>query len=155
MRRTVSIVLVAASLVAGPVAVGAEISPVFRCTVEDAADLLSVSPLATKPTVGPATVYSEFEFDTASGLLRWVAGEGVLGEPEQYEIIQHGDGNNDWVAVYKFQRPYYGRADNLNFSLTSFLRIRPWALPGLANERGRFFMIQNIEDAVVGLCEPR
>lgn len=70
----------------------------------------------------------------------------------QYEVIQEGSDANDWVAVpaASFQPNKFGRVWNS----TSFLRIRPWELPG-GQEKGRYFMVQNINDVVVGHCEPR
>ena len=159
MHRTTSITLVALSLVAVPVAAVAAVevdtAPIFRCTVEDARNILSTTPLTSKPIVGPASVYSEFEFDTASGRLRWVTTDGTLGAVEHYRITQKGNGAYDWVAV---RLPVFAGdrlQSQLNSVVTSFIRIRPWTLEGFEDERGRFFMITNQTDLVVGHCSPR
>jgi hypothetical protein len=109
----------------------------------------------TVRSTGPHAVYSAFEFDTGSGLLRWISDNGNLLEPEQYRIVQQGSGSNDWVAVYSFTYVGSRLEDELTSAVMSFLRIRPWALPGFEEERGRFFMITSVSDVVVGTCHPR
>ena len=154
MHRTASIVLVAASLVAVPMAaVGAdsEASPIFHCVIEDTSDLLSATPLESTfgniqdTLIFPDDGHKQFEFDTASGLLRRMNEDGTFFGPlDQFEILQEGNEAYDWLVAY----------DSPAHQYEFFLRIRPWKSLS-TDEPGRFFMIRGISEVAVGHCAPR
>ena len=143
-----------AALGAQPAATDA---PIFECVTE-----LWISPWTGSPEqiTGP----TRFQFDTASGLLRYMFSLEPLAKgyrylaPTQWKIVERGSARGeDWVAVWDYgnspERLARQQSDATNFHL----KIRPWTadgIPGSAKELNRFYMV-DLGHLNIGRCEPR
>ena len=154
-RRFVCSLLAPIPLSLAPAAHGAEETPpIFDCVIET--EIETLNPEIASSGFRTPQWDVEFEFDTASGMLRYRNIElGGYDPPRRWEIIQRGGEGMDWVAVY---HPELGPERNSRVAdASAVLRIRAWdseRVPGSELQRNRFYILQ-YDVLGAGRCEER
>lgn len=131
-----------------------ESSPVFDCAIETEIEAFDSG--LPESGIRPPMWDVEFQFDTASGMLRYRnLEEGGFDPPRQWDVIQRGDEGTDWIAVYD---PVLGPEQHRRIDDASVvLRIRAWQsdlVPESDDEQNRFYLLQ-YDVLSVGRCEPQ
>jgi hypothetical protein len=117
-------------------------APVFNCVIET--EFEALSPDLPEGGFRAPQWDVEFEFDTASGMLRYRNLDlGGFDPPRRWDVIQRGGDGMDWIAVY---RPELGPERNTRvLDASVVLRIRTWAsdrVPGSEVQQNRFYILQ-------------